>query len=113
MISSNPEFLPNRYLFESTNGVNHFNSDDLIAAIVENNNRLPINIHKDYKWKISPYSIDVTDDAISESNAEMIILDAPKNKNKYDRGYYTVTVRYSASGYTNQQWKRNALIRID
>ena len=113
LVSSNTEFLPNRYYFKSSNGINHFNREDLIAAKIENNERLPINICANTKWNIIPYSIGIDKDAISESNAEMIIFDVPDNENYYTKGYYTVNVKYSVSGYTTQQWSRNAMIRIE
>lgn len=108
------KFLPNRYYFMSSEGINHFTKNDLIVGTLSNNERLPININISTKWHITPLSINMDSDSVTcESNAEMVIFDTPKNSTQYERGYYNVDMRYSIDTYTTQQFKQTGKFRID
>jgi hypothetical protein len=99
-------------LYIDSNGLNHFNNDDLIVAKLENNDRLPVNIFNGSKWSITPISVGIPDISPIESNCEMCILSLPKNNNEYYRGYYDVNVRYSLDRFSNQQFLKTTKLLI-
>ena len=103
--ASSKEYLINRLEFISSNGFNHFKDDDIIACYINNNDRLPFNPYISSKWSISPMSLGMSDDSKFESNAEMTILSMPKNNNKYQKGYYKATVKYSLDRDIQHQFK--------
>lgn len=111
-VKSDNRFLLNRMLYIDSNGINHFNNDDLIVAKLENNDRLPVNIFNGSKWSITPISVGIPDISPIESNCEMCILSLPKNNNEYYRGYYDVNVRYSLDRFSNQQFLKTTKLLI-
>lgn len=111
-VKSDNRFLINRMKYIDSEGVNHFNNDDLIVAQLENNDKLPVNIFNGSKWIISPISIRIPDTTPIESNSEMCILSLPKNNNEYYKGYYDVTVRYSLDRFSNQQFLKTTKLLI-
>lgn len=112
-VRSDNQFLPNRMKFVSSNGVNHFNTNDIIAAYLQNNNRLPVNSNIGSKWTISPMSIGINiDQNTTKSSAEMTILNGTKGDNYYRRGYYNVTCQYCIDRNTQKEFIKKANIRI-
>ena len=111
-VKSDNRFLINRMKYIDSEGVNHFNNDDLIVAQLENNDKLPVNIFNGSKWVINPISIGIPDTTPIESNSEMCILSLPKNNNEYYKGYYDVTVRYSLDRFSNQQFLKTTKLLI-
>ena len=109
---SSKEYLINRLEFISSNGYNHFKDDDIVAGYIHNNDRLPFNPYISSKWSISPMSLGMSIDSKFESNAEMTILSIPKNDNKYQKGYYKVTVKYSLDRDIQHQFKNTSTIKI-
>lgn len=112
-VKSENKVLFNRLKFIDCNGINHFKDDDLIVMKLENNNRLPVNIFNGSKWQVNPVSFGIPKLEEQKSNSEMCILSLPMNDNKYYKGYYNVTVRYSLDRFTNQQFinETNILIK--
>ena len=109
---SSKEYLINRFEFISSNGNNHFKDDDIIACYINNNDRLAFNPYISSKWSISPMSLGMSTDSKFNSNAEMTILSMPKNDNKYQRGYYKVTVKYSLDRDIQHQFKNTSTLLI-
>lgn len=107
------QFLINRMYYVSTNGFNHFNGDDLICAKLTNNDRLPIRADITSKWNISGMSLGMDLKNEFNSNAETTIIGINKNDNKYQRGYYTITVRYSLDRDLQHQFKDTGTFRVD
>ena len=109
---SSKEYLLNRLEFISSNGINHFNTDDIIACYVHNNDRLPFNPYISSKWNITPVSIGMTNSSQFESNNELTILSMPMNNNEYERGYYQISVKYSLDRDIQHQFKNTTKIRV-
>lgn len=109
---SSNEYLLNRLEFISSNGYNHFKTDDIIACYVHNNNRLPFTPYISSKWNIIPMSIGMSMSSQFESNSEMTILSMPANNNKYESGYYNINVRFSLDRDIQHQFKNSAQILI-
>ena len=110
---SSKEFLINRMKYISTNGYNHFNNNELICVRMTNNNRLPIRTDISAKWNIHGMSLDMNLNNEFESNAETTIIGLPKDDNKYQKGYYNVTVRYSLDRDLQHQFKDTGTFRVE
>lgn len=111
-VKSENKVLFNRMKFIDSNGVNHFNDEDLIVLKLENNDRLPVNIFNGTKWEINPITFGIPKDTNIDSNSEMCVLSLPINDNKYYKGYYNVSVRYSLDRFTQHQFKNDLTILI-
>ena len=111
-VKSSKEYLINRFEFISSNGYNHFKNDDIIACYINNNDRLPFNPYISSKWSISPMSLGMSVESKFESNGEMTILSMPKNDNKYQKGYYKVTVKYSLDRDIQHQFKNTSTLMV-
>ena len=109
---SSEEYLINRLEFNSSMGLNQFNDDDIVCCYLHNNDRLPFNVDISSKWKISPMSLGMSTDTTFDSNGEMTIISLPKNNNKYEHGYYKVSVKYSLDRDIQHQFKNTSTIRI-
>ena len=111
-VRSNNDFLINRMKFISSEGINQFEQDDIIAGNITNNDRLPINMIHSSKWKITPlsYGINFTKDV--KSNTEMCILSYPEKNNTIESGYYDVSVRYSLDRNVSHQYTKKAKLKI-
>ena len=46
------------------------------------------------------------------SNSEISILSLPKNDNKYQKGYYNITVKYSLDRDVQHQFKNTSNIKV-
>lgn len=111
-VNENVDFLINRMRFMSTEGKNHFNVDDLIAANVYTNDNLPTDIMQGSRWSIKPMSLGMTKSQTFESNSEMTIIPYPEGYSNYIKGYYDISLRYSLDGQTQNQYKKKARLRI-
>ena len=110
---SSKEFLINRMDFNSANGINHFNNNEIIAARILNNDRLPIRMDISSKWKISYASLGMNLSEEFESDAETTIISMPMNDNKYQRGYYNATIKYSLDRDMQHQFKDTVTFRVE
>jgi len=109
---SSKEFLINRFEYISKNGNKQFNYDDIICGRIMNNDRLPYNPYISAKWKITPMSLGMKHDSEFTSNSEISILSLPKNDNKYQKGYYNITVKYSLDRDVQHQFKNTTNIKV-
>ena len=112
-IRSDKQMLINRMEYISSNGINHFNINDIIVASIYNNDRLPINMELGSKWDIIPVTIGHEKEFHMNSNSEMTILPINDGNSKYIRGYYDVIVRYCLDRDNQYQWTKKCKIRID
>lgn len=111
-INSENQFLLNRMKYIPSNGINHFNKNDIIVAKLETNNRLPVNIFNSAKWNIVPLSIGINEAITNYSNNEMAIISLPMNNTEYHSGYYNINVRYCIDKYNQHQYKNIAKILV-
>jgi hypothetical protein len=111
-VRSNNDFLINRMKFISSEGVNQFNHDDIIAGNITNNYRLPVNMIHSSKWKITPLSYGINYTSDIKSNSDMCILSYPNKKDTLEHGYYDVNVRYSLDRNVNYQYTKKAKLKI-
>jgi hypothetical protein len=109
---SSEEYLLNRFEFNTSEGFNQFNNDDLICCYVYNNDRLPFNASISSKWKVEPMSLGMSLGTTFDSNGEMTLISLPKNNSKYERGYYKVSVKYSLDRDIQHQFKHTATIKV-
>lgn len=109
---SSEEYLINRLEFNSSEGYNQFNNDDIVCCYLYNNDRLPFNGSISSKWKIEPMSLGMSLGKQFDSNGEMTIISLPKNNSKYETGYYKITVKYSLDRDIQHQFKHTSTIRI-
>lgn len=112
-VKSGNEFLINRMNYINSEGKNQFLDDDIIVATLANNDRLPVNVMKGSKWKVSPLTIGVTSDSETKSDNEMVIIKCPSKSNSYSKGYYDITVRYSVDRNIQNQHIQRAKFKID
>ena len=110
---SSEEYLLNRLEFNTSEGYNQFNNDDIICCYVHNNDRLPFNGNISSKWKIEPMSLGMSLGTQFDSNGEMTILSLPKNNSKHESGYYNVSVKYSLDRDIQHQFKYTTKIKIN
>jgi hypothetical protein len=111
-VKSSKEFLINRMKYMSANGYNHFSDNEIICAKMTNNDRLPIRTDISAKWNIHGMSLGMNFKNEFESSAETTIIGLPKNDNKYQKGYYNVTVRYSLDRDLQHQYKDTGTFRV-
>ena len=112
-IRSDKKFLINRYLYSSSNGNNQFRSDDIIVASLKNNDKLSFNFSSGSKWSISPMSLGIHNTNTVTSNTELAIISLTKDLNEFEKGYYSITVRYSIDDYINHDYTKKAIFKID
>ena len=117
---SDEKFLINRMNFELTNGINHFSTNDIIAATLLNkmskdNVDYKIEFKLDYgsKWSFVPVSLKMKHDVSIVSNSDLAIMSIGDSNIKYDRGYYDLIVNYSIDGNTQhiQTLKSRILVK--
>lgn len=112
-VKSDKQFLINRMEYIPSNGLNHFNTNDIIVAAVHNNDRLPVNIELGTKWDVIPLTIGNINKYHVNSNSEMTILPINNGDTRYMKGYYNVIVRYSLDRDIQYQYTDKCKIRID
>lgn len=119
-VRSDNKFLVNRFVLkdrddvESENyGTYHFSDNDLIAFYLKSNGKLPYKIGLATKWEIKPFSIGMSSASKTESPNEIAIFGVGGTNFRYERGYYTVTCRYSLDDYLQHSMSKTAKFRID
>ena len=112
-MNSDNKWLINRMNYiPIENGVNHFNTDDIIVGTVDNF-EFPFILSNGSKWCISPvtkYNSQL--DTEVESTTNTFLMSLGGDNVKYDPGYYNITVRYSMDGTVQYQRKHNARLLI-
>ena len=108
---SDKKFLINRMSYIPANGVNQFNTDDVIVGTI-NNIEMPFILQLGTKWKISPYSLRMENDSEVTSWSNTFIMGLGGDNTVYSKGYYDVYVRYSIDGHTQQEVKSRSRILV-
>lgn len=105
-------FLINRMDIAYTDGVNHFNADDIITCEITNVN-LPFILSLGSKWTFTKISLGGTsiNPVTSKTNTAIVSID--KSQYKYVKGYYDVTVEYSIDDYYQHNRNLTGRFRID
>ena len=110
-VSSDNKFLINRMIFKDSNGINIFNTDDIIVSTV-NNVDLPFVLELGSHWNFKPYSLGMRKEANVYSNTNSAIISLGNDNNYYEPGYYDVSVRYSLDSNTQEQITKKARILV-
>lgn len=110
---SDNKILLNRLQFNDSKGINHFDSGDIIACTLVNNDRLPFKLGLGSKWTFTPMSIGMVDESYVESPTEMAIVSIGNENSKYSKGYYTVTCNYSFDDFVQHGFEKKGKFRID
>lgn len=105
------KFLVNRMDIISSNGMNHFNNDDLIIATVKNNN-YQFNIDLTTKWEIK-HITNESQYSIVNSNTNTIIISNNNYDNLYSIGYYNIKMNYSINGLNDQIYHTTGRYRVN
>lgn len=112
-IRSDRKFLLNRYIYIPSGGINHFKQDDIIVASLKNNDKLCLKLSYGSKWTMEPMSLKMNNINTVESNTELAILSISDTFNKYEPGYYSVSIEYSVDDYAQHVYKKNTQFRIE
>lgn len=110
-VSSDNKWLINRMVYCDCNGINQFNSDDIIVGTV-NNIEFPFILNEGTHWKISTMSPGMEHDSEVTSNTNAFLMSMGGDNTGYDKGYYNITVRYSLDGTTQYQRKHTSRIKV-
>lgn len=105
------KFLVNRMDVIKSNGMNHFNQDDLIVATINNNN-YQFNIDLSSKWEITK-CYDENESQYVNSTTNMIIIPNNNIDNLYKVGYYDIKLNYTINGLNDQQYFTQGRYRIN
>lgn len=112
-LRSDRKFLLNRYIYIPSGGVNHFKQDDIIVASLKNNDKLCLKLSHGSKWTMEPMSLKMKNINTVESNTELAILSISDTFDRYEPGYYSVSIEYSVDDYAQHLYKKNTQFRID
>ena len=105
--------LDGNALINENYGKYHFNNDDIVAFYLRSNEKLPYKVGLSTKWEIKPMSIGMTAESIVESPNEIGIVGVGLGNFRYERGYYSITCRYSLDDYIQHSMTKVAKFRID
>ena len=106
-------FLLNRMKLISSEGVNHFDNDDIICAKVTNFENLPYIMALGSKWNFENISIGDSYIEPVESKTDTAIISIDKDHLSYVKGYYNVSVNYSVDDFYNHTKTLFGKIRIN
>jgi len=110
---SDRKLLINRFIYNPSNGINHFKDNDIIVASLKNNDKLSFKLSNGSKWIITPLSLKSDNVDTITSNTELCILSISNKFNKYEPGYYSVSIQYSVDDYITHVHTKKAKFRID
>lgn len=111
-VRSDNKWLINRMTYIDSEGVNHFNTTDIIVGTI-NNVELPFILIDGTKWVVSPFSIGMQHDTTVTSTTNTFLMSIGDGKTGYDKGYYDVTVVYSLDGIVKNQQQMHARILVE
>jgi hypothetical protein len=106
-------FLLNRMKLIASEGVNHFDNDDIICAKVTNFENLPYIMALGSKWTFENISIGDSYIEPVESKTDTAIISIDKDHLSYVKGYYNVSVNYSVDDFYNHTKTLFGKIRIN
>ena len=112
-IRSDKKFLINRYMYNPSNGINHFNDDDIIVASLKNNDKLCFKLSNGSKWIITPLSLGNENVNTIISNTELMIVSIPEKYSKYAPGYYSISIQYSVDDDLTNTYTKKSKFKID
>ena len=110
---SDSKILINRLQYVESEGVNHFETGDIIGCTLVNNNKLPFKLGLGSKWTFTPMSYGMVEESYVESPTEMAIVSIGNENVKYSKGYYTVTCNYSFDDFIQHGFEKKGKFRID
>lgn len=110
---SDSKILINRLQYVDSEGVNHFETGDIIGCTLVNNNKLPFKLGLGSKWTFTPMSYGMVEESYVESPTEMAIVSIGNENVKYSKGYYTVTCNYSFDDFIQHGFEKKGKFRID
>lgn len=105
------KFLVNRMNIKLSNGMNHFNPDDMIIVSILNNNQY-FNIDLHNKWQITHIN-DYTQNIKLESNTNTMIIHNNNFNQLYQPGYYNILLNYTIDGMNNYQYETKVRFRVN
>lgn len=118
-IKSDDKFLINRMEYVPTNGVNHFNTNDIIVASLSHKmNKGDVTFKTEYKfdfgvkWIFEPISLKMKKTATVDSTTELGIMSIGDSNIKYETGFYNLKCSYSIDGNTQNIYTKKARILI-
>ena len=110
---SDRKLLINRFVYNPSNGINHFTDEDIIVASLKNNDKLSFKLSNGSKWIISPLSLKTDNVDTITSNTELCILSISNKFSKYESGYYNVSIQYSVDDYIQHIHTKRAKFKIN
>ena len=122
-VKSDDKFLINRMQYESCNGNNHFNNDDIIVTTLSAKMNKTIDektidfktefkLDNGTKWDFIPMSLKTSKTASVGSTTELAIMSIGDSNIKYERGYYDIICNYSLDGNIDHIYKKIARILV-
>lgn len=122
-VKSDDKFLINRMQYESCNGNNHFNNNDIIVTTLSAKMNKTIEdkfiefktefkLDNGTKWDFIPMSLKTSKRASVGSTTELAIMSIGDSNIKYERGYYDIICNYSLDGNIDHIYKKIARILV-
>jgi len=105
------KFLINRMNIILSNGMNHFNSSDMIIVSILNNNQY-FNIDLHSKWQITHIN-DYNNEIKLNSNTNTMIIHNKNANQMYSPGYYNILLNYTIDGLNNYQYETKVRFRVN
>lgn len=105
------KFLVNRMNIILSNGMNHFNSSDMIIVSILNNNQY-FNIDLHNKWQITHIN-DYNNEIKLNSNTNTMIIHNKNANQMYSPGYYNILLNYTIDGLNNYQYETKVRFRVN
>jgi hypothetical protein len=100
-------------MYNPSNGINHFNDDDIIVASLKNNDKLCFKLSNGSKWIITPLSLGNENVNTIISNTELMIVSIPEKYSKYAPGYYSISIQYSVDDDLTNTYTKKSKFKID
>ena len=93
--------LVNRLQIEWSNGHHHFNPKDIIVCTLANSDTLSVDMQSQSKWHVETMSIGMSNGSTVNAIGNIGMLSVGTKNNRYDEGYYAISVNYNIDGSTN------------
>ena len=91
----------NRLQIEWSNGHHHFNPKDIIVCTLANSDTLSVDMQSQSKWHVETMSIGMSNGSTVNAIGNIGMLSVGDKNNRYDEGYYAISVNYNIDGSTN------------
>lgn len=93
--------LVNRLQIKWSNGHHHFNPKDIIVCTLANSDTLSVDMQSQSKWHVETMSIGMSTGSTVNAIGNIGMLSVGDKNNRYDEGYYAISVNYNIDGSTN------------